>query len=55
MYIFIFVKLKFSEIYENARKQGGVKYPITGSFLEMDIWIPNLNLCFEFQVFYLII
>ncbi len=50
-FIFLILNFKYIEIFKNARKQGGIKSPITGAFLEMDIWIPNLNLCFEFQVF----
>ena len=34
----------------NARKLSQLKDPITGRFLELDLWIPNYNLSFEFQV-----
>jgi hypothetical protein len=33
----------------NARKVANIKYP-NGAYLELDIWIPNYNLGFEFQV-----
>ncbi len=45
-YGFFFVK----EIYQNVRKEGSIKNPTTGYFLEMDIWIPDFNICLEFQV-----
>lgn len=38
------------EILVNSRKKQRLKYPTTNSYLELDIWIPNLRLCFEFQV-----
>lgn len=34
----------------NVRKELGIFSPFTGSLLEVDIWIPSLNLAFEFQV-----
>eukprot|EP00026_Physarum_polycephalum_P002905 Phypoly_transcript_02914.p1 GENE.Phypoly_transcript_02914~~Phypoly_transcript_02914.p1 ORF type:complete len:836 (+),score=73.69 Phypoly_transcript_02914:81-2588(+) len=33
----------------NVRKNASITNPVTGSFLEIDIWLPNLQLCFEFQ------
>eukprot|EP00026_Physarum_polycephalum_P002023 Phypoly_transcript_02027.p1 GENE.Phypoly_transcript_02027~~Phypoly_transcript_02027.p1 ORF type:complete len:816 (+),score=61.48 Phypoly_transcript_02027:208-2655(+) len=33
----------------NTKKQSNIKHPIKGTFLELDIWIPNHNICFEFQ------
>lgn len=35
----------------NAKKQPHLKYPSSGNYLELDIWIPQLNIAFEFQVF----
>jgi hypothetical protein len=32
------------------RKETHIKSPFTGKHLEIDVWIPNLQLCFEFQV-----
>eukprot|EP00026_Physarum_polycephalum_P002627 Phypoly_transcript_02635.p1 GENE.Phypoly_transcript_02635~~Phypoly_transcript_02635.p1 ORF type:complete len:741 (+),score=93.71 Phypoly_transcript_02635:157-2379(+) len=37
------------ETYVNARKHAQLKYPTTGSYLELDIWIPELEISFEFQ------
>ena len=34
----------------NARKKANVLNPKTNRYLEIDIWIPSLRLCFEFQV-----
>jgi hypothetical protein len=34
----------------NARQDSTLKNPKTGQSLEVDIWISDLNLCFEFQV-----
>eukprot|EP00026_Physarum_polycephalum_P002112 Phypoly_transcript_02116.p1 GENE.Phypoly_transcript_02116~~Phypoly_transcript_02116.p1 ORF type:complete len:954 (+),score=114.83 Phypoly_transcript_02116:59-2920(+) len=33
----------------NSKKYLNVKYPGSGAYLELDVWIPNLNLGFEFQ------
>jgi hypothetical protein len=38
-----------TETYVNARKQSNLKYP-TGAYLELDVWIPEHNIGFEFQV-----
>ena len=34
----------------NARKEAGLADPTTNMFLEVDIFMPQLNLAFEFQV-----
>lgn len=34
----------------NAKKHPDLKYPDSGNYLELDIWIPALNVAFEFQV-----
>jgi hypothetical protein len=33
-----------------ARKEASLINPATGGYLEVDLWIPELNLYFEFQV-----
>jgi hypothetical protein len=45
--IFILYKI---DIVVNTRKEASNKYPDSGNYLELDFWIPDLNLCFEFQV-----
>jgi hypothetical protein len=37
-------------ILTDKRKETHIKSPFTGKHLEIDVWIPNLQLCFEFQV-----
>lgn len=34
----------------NARKKVGIKTEDTNYFLEIDVWIPDLKLGFEYQV-----
>ena len=34
----------------NVRKEAGLKRKATNDYLELDIFIPSLNLAFEFQV-----
>eukprot|EP00026_Physarum_polycephalum_P002126 Phypoly_transcript_02130.p1 GENE.Phypoly_transcript_02130~~Phypoly_transcript_02130.p1 ORF type:complete len:911 (+),score=100.93 Phypoly_transcript_02130:69-2801(+) len=34
---------------KNTRKELLLKHPHTGSSLEVDVWYPDLNICFEFQ------
>ncbi len=38
------------EIKVNSRKYSSIKDPTTGRYLELDVWVPEFNLCFEFQV-----
>jgi hypothetical protein len=38
------------EIKVNARKETHLQSDITGHWLELDIWLPRLNLAFEYQV-----
>ena len=38
-----------SDTFVNTKKQANIKFA-TGSLMEFDIWIPELNVCFEFQV-----
>ena len=34
----------------NARKEGELVNPSTGQLMELDIYLPSLNLAFEYQV-----
>jgi hypothetical protein len=34
----------------NVKKEVDIKYPASGTLMEFDMWIPHLNICFEFQV-----
>eukprot|EP00026_Physarum_polycephalum_P000561 Phypoly_transcript_00562.p1 GENE.Phypoly_transcript_00562~~Phypoly_transcript_00562.p1 ORF type:complete len:1320 (+),score=101.35 Phypoly_transcript_00562:116-4075(+) len=34
---------------KEARKETSLINPITGGYLEVDLWYPNLQICFEFQ------
>eukprot|EP00026_Physarum_polycephalum_P001092 Phypoly_transcript_01093.p1 GENE.Phypoly_transcript_01093~~Phypoly_transcript_01093.p1 ORF type:complete len:1197 (+),score=192.21 Phypoly_transcript_01093:78-3668(+) len=36
-------------IVTNVRREAEIVNPSTGLFLELDIWIPSLKICFEFQ------
>lgn len=38
------------ELKTNVRREGGLRNPSTGEYLELDIFIPALNIAFEFQV-----
>jgi hypothetical protein len=34
----------------NVRKESKLQSDVTGNWLELDIWLPRLNLAFEYQV-----
>eukprot|EP00026_Physarum_polycephalum_P001189 Phypoly_transcript_01190.p1 GENE.Phypoly_transcript_01190~~Phypoly_transcript_01190.p1 ORF type:complete len:754 (+),score=55.74 Phypoly_transcript_01190:1305-3566(+) len=36
-------------VLSNIRKEANLVHPTSGTLLEIDIWIPSLNICFEFQ------
>eukprot|EP00026_Physarum_polycephalum_P002350 Phypoly_transcript_02356.p1 GENE.Phypoly_transcript_02356~~Phypoly_transcript_02356.p1 ORF type:complete len:908 (+),score=118.97 Phypoly_transcript_02356:113-2836(+) len=36
-------------VVNNARKEASIKNPNTGALLEVDVWYPELQICFEFQ------
>lgn len=38
------------EIVTNARKEALIRSPVSDKLLELDVWIPKLNIAFEFQV-----
>jgi hypothetical protein len=40
------------EMLVNARKQTQLQNDVTGSWLELDVWLPQLNLAFKYQVFF---
>jgi hypothetical protein len=41
---------KGEEMKVNARKETQLRSDVTGQWLELDIWFPQLNLAFEYQV-----
>jgi hypothetical protein len=38
-----------TNVLSNVRKGANIKNEETGSFLELDVWIPSLHICFEYQ------
>ena len=46
----IHVNLCLQDVRFNSRKHAKIRNYVTGSFLELDVWIPQLQLSFEFQV-----
>eukprot|EP00026_Physarum_polycephalum_P001044 Phypoly_transcript_01045.p1 GENE.Phypoly_transcript_01045~~Phypoly_transcript_01045.p1 ORF type:complete len:1215 (-),score=190.78 Phypoly_transcript_01045:36-3680(-) len=34
---------------KNVRKEASIKNPHTGGYLEVDVWYPDLKICFEYQ------
>ena len=46
----------FIDIEVNSRSTSKLKYSaLESSYLELDLWIPHLNICFEFQVQHLLV
>lgn len=43
------------QIVFNARKEAGLQDPETWHLMELDVYLPRLNLAFEYQVYSLII
>ena len=55
LYFFCFIDTQHyfhqsSDIVTNVRKEADIINPSSGLFLELDVWIPSLKICFEFQV-----
>ena len=44
------ISLIFIVTHVNARGQTEIRYSNTNNLLEFDVWIPQHQLCFEFQV-----
>jgi hypothetical protein len=52
--LFYIFALIFLHVLVNSRKIAKVKNPSTGYYLELDLWIPELKIGFEFQVNFLV-
>jgi hypothetical protein len=48
--IFFIYLLQKKYILKNTRKKSDIISPFTRAFMELDFWLPELNLAFEFQV-----
>ena len=55
-FLFYFIYIYFSVCYQgqevlfNIRAPAELVNPDTGHFMELDVWVPSLNLAFEYQV-----
>ena len=49
-FIFSFAVLIHRDIITNSRGNSSLRSVATGRYVELDIWVPELHLCFEFQV-----
>lgn len=40
----------YLQTYTNVRKEANLVSPLSGLFLELDVWIPEKKIAFEYQV-----
>ena len=50
--LFEYSLIESSHVTKNVRKKVAIKNPLTGGYLEVDVWYADLKLCFEYQVFF---